>query len=155
MDVGVGSAATVITSTKGGVVRALCIATGNQDWATALQGTDPVTGFALTQDHEENVVVVSRESDLYALNPKNGAILWRYPHASSSMVNRKCPRPAIWGNYVFHVREGDKLVAISLANGREEWNAGLDASTLSSPTVGGKTVYIGTGSGSVYAFSQK
>jgi len=154
MDVGSGSQATVIISTKGGVVKALSMS-GSQVWVTTLQGKDPITGFALTQNRRRNILVVSRESDLYALDAKNGAILWQYPYRSSSMANRKSPRPAIWGNYAFHIREGDKLVAVSLQNGLEKWSAELDGATLSSPTVGGKTVYIGTSSGSVYAFSNK
>ena len=153
-DVELHAPARVIISTRDRTVRALRVSSGTQIWETTLEGGGPITGFALTQERSPNVLVASREEDLYALDAETGAVLWRYPFRSSSLINRKSPRPAIWGNYVIHIKEGIKLVAISLEDGTESWSTELDAGTFSSPTVGGRSIYIGTSSGSVYAFSQ-
>ena len=63
--------------------------------------------------------------------------------------------PAIYGDYVFHVENGINLVARDLEDGSKVWEVELDSSTVSSPTVGGHSVYIASGSGMVYAFSSE
>ncbi|UCC68822.1 MAG: PQQ-like beta-propeller repeat protein [Armatimonadota bacterium] len=144
-------------STRNSHVRAVSAMSGQSIWETTLPGQGPVTGIALTQERDSNFLVVSQDADLYALHPRTGSILWRKHHDSNMTdpTSRQTPRPAIYGDYAFHVEGGNRLVATELSTGAEKWSAQLDASTVSSPTVGGSTVYIATSSGSVYAFSPK
>jgi len=153
-DVGIG-APRVYISTQSGCVRALDAATGAQIWETPLPVTQPVYGFALTQSRPENILIVSQLANLYALDPKTGTIQWHYSHPTNgvSSVNRRTPQPAIWGDYVIQVTDRNKLVAMNLANRTVGWTYDLDVETFASPMVAGGTVYIGTTSGSMYAFS--
>lgn len=139
------------------VVRAVVAVSGQMRWETELPGVGPVTGAALTQERNPNVLVVSQDTELYAVNPMTGQILWRQSHATNLQdpTTRRTPAPAIYGGLVFHIEGGTGLVARKLATGEKAWSTTLDAATVSSPTVGGQTVYIATSSGAVCAFSPK
>lgn len=154
-DVEMNEPVRVYVSTRRGLVRALNAINGTQIWETELPTIDRIYGFALTQNRTENVLIVSQLKNLFALDPKTGAIKWHLSYATNSVssVNRKTPQPAIWGDFVIHVTGGNKLVAINLATGIEQWHYDLNGQTYSSPMIAGETVYIGTNSGIMYAFS--
>jgi outer membrane protein assembly factor BamB len=154
-DVEIGDPVKVYLSPQDAVVRAVTANAGATIWEQALPGSGPVRGMALTQQRSPNVLIVSQRTELYSLDPVDGTVLWQVTHGSNSQdpTTRRFPQPAIYGDYVFHVEGGDELVARLLTDGSVAWSATLDASTVSSPTVGGGTVYIATSAGTVYAFS--
>ncbi|MBN2313210.1 MAG: PQQ-binding-like beta-propeller repeat protein [Sedimentisphaerales bacterium] len=121
-------------------------------------GTGPVTGMALTQKRSTNTLVVSQLNQLHALGPSFSdplrfEIQWSRTFNGNLMIDKyKTPKPLIWGNYVFHVVEENRLVAFSLADGSEQWSYTLAAPTVSSPSVDGESLYIADNSGSVYRF---
>ena len=118
----------------------------------------PVTGMALTQYRSTNSLVVSQLAQLHALGPSLSnpialKVRWSRRFNRNLMTsNYKTPKPLIWGNYVFHVEEQNRLVAVSLADGSERWSYTLDAPTVSSPSVDGESLYIGDNNGNVYRF---
>ncbi|MBT9549134.1 MAG: PQQ-binding-like beta-propeller repeat protein [Candidatus Sericytochromatia bacterium] len=140
------------------IVRALNVTSGQQLWSKNLPQNSDVLGFALTQQREKNDLIVALSDALFSLNLTNGEILWQVNFAKNSIspVNNggaQVPQPVIWGDYVFHVTGNNVLKAFELATGQETWSFTLDQETFSSPIVGGNSLYIGTGSGRVYALS--
>lgn len=154
-DVGLGNKIRVYIGVRSNSIRAVEAHGGEIIWETELSGSGHVKGLALTQNRDTNTLIVSQRADLYALEPSTGSIIWRTTHSGNLIdgTTRNTPKPAIYGDFVFHVENGLELVARSLSSGSVAWSVELDAPTVSSPTVGGNTVYIATNSGAVYAFS--
>lgn len=154
-DVDAGEFVRYFLGVRSGKVRAVKATNGNTAWEVDLDQTGPVFGFAITRDREPNIVIAAQRNRITALNADTGAVLWHKASDTNPQDSktRRISLPAVYGSSVVHVEGGDRLVARSVSDGSELWSADLDAETVSSPTVGGKTVYIGTSSGSVYAFS--
>lgn len=155
-DVPQGDPNRIYLSTEDGYVSGHAANTGAQLWREQLPNFGIVHGFALTQERSSNTLVVAQRGAMYGFDPATGTRQWTYSHARNPVHprTRRTARPAIYGDYVFQVVGGSKLVAVSLSNGTEEWSASLSgSSTHSSPLVGGETVYVGDSSGTLYAFS--
>ena len=145
-------------STREGFVKSIQSSNGADLWEIKLLRSGPVTGMALTQGRNPNTLVVSQLNTLYALGPTvldpwTFTIQWHFNFSDNSMTeNGKTPKPLVWGNYVFHVVDGNRLVALSLANGSEQWSYTLETKTVSSPSVDGESLYIADNEGNVYRF---
>jgi len=139
------------------VVKAVRVSSGTSLWEQPLSANGEVLGLALTQNREHNALIVAQRDRLYRLDRDNGEILWEHSFAANqsfSARHKRRPQPIIWGDYVFHVSEGRRVLkALDLASGTEVWRFELDSSTDASPIAGGNTLYIGTESGRFYAFS--
>jgi len=146
----------VSTGTNPATLFAIEANSGEPQWQVTLPDTGYVTGYALTQGRDENVLVVSRTDVLYRIDRATGEIVWQYDFGNNATGGggSVVPRPAIWGDYVFHVVDGrERLVAVSLETGAEEWSYTLDDWTTASPMVTGHSLYLGTHAGTLYAFS--
>lgn len=147
----------VYVSTHPGELRALSSRGGPDLWQIDLNVGGLVTGLALTQHRAVNSLIVSQLDHLYALGPDPRTpdtmeIRWVRSFPDNILENQRTPRPAIWGGYIIHVFGGDELVAISLSTGGDEWSVTLDASTVSSPSIDGQSLYIGDLAGNVYSY---
>lgn len=154
-DVAVGEPARIYLGPKETEVAAIRASGGTGIWSTTLPNFGKIFGLALTQDRSPNTLVVAQRRHLHGLDPASGSIRWSYSHGTVARNGGtgRYPQPAIYGDHVFHVVDDDKLVAVSLSGGSEEWRTTLDATTYASPCVGGGTVYVATSNGTVYAFS--
>lgn len=154
-DVEIGEPIRFFLSVRSGKVRAVRAGDGSTIWEIDLPASGTVYGFAITRDFEPNVLIAAQRNHIHALNADTGDVLWHHGHDSNPQdpTTRRTALPALYGDAVIHLEGGDRLVARSISDGAELWSADLDAQTMASPTVGGNTVYIGTSSGSLYAFS--
>ena len=114
-----------------------------------------ITGYALTVDRPKNYLVVSQSDHLSCFNPADGSMEWTIDIQKNQQetTSGAQPKPAIWGDYVFFVAGNSTVKAVSLADGSEQWSYQLVSNTYASPIVGGNTLYIGTNTGVMYAFS--
>jgi len=150
----------IYVGTRDRIVKAVRSNNGQVLWEEELPGfgAGPVTGMALTQKRSTNTLVASQLNQLHALGPSFSdplrfEVQWSRTFSGNLMVDSyKTPKPLIWGNYVFHVVEENRLVALSLADGSEQWSYTLAAPTVSSPSVDGESLYIADNSGNVYRF---
>ncbi len=151
----------VYISTKNGIISSIEIPYGadesQYEWETELESPYEITGLALTTRRgANNVLVVSQPDALQALSPSSGHIQWRISFRHKGSINQKTPKPAIWGDFVFHIVSDSgitRIAAFSLLDGTEEWSFDLDTGTYSSPAIAGDCIYIADTEGKVYAFS--
>ncbi len=155
-DVAVGESPFLIFSTGYQPARVVAVQADNGQklWQTNLPQNGRVAGFALTQGRDPNHLIVSEQHVIYSMDLSNGSILWEHPIATNMDQFSRASKPAIWGDHVFQVVDGNsKLAALDLETGEESWSFQLDTTTYASPMVGGNTLYLGTLSGKLYAFS--
>ncbi len=140
------------------MVRAVRVSSGTSIWEKELTHRGEIKGMALSQNRPDNALIVAQADRLYRIDRETGAILWEHSFESNVAQNPanhlRVPQPIIWGDYVFHVTEGRKVLkALNLSTGEEAWRFELNAPTNASPIAGGKTLYLGTESGRFYAFT--
>jgi outer membrane protein assembly factor BamB len=94
------------------------------------------------------VYVGSRDGFLYAVDAATGKQLWRVDH-QMSWVNTS---PAFADGIVYAGSSDERfLQAVDARTGRERWRVTTQRPVWSSPAVVGNMVYVGDGSGTVYA----
>jgi outer membrane protein assembly factor BamB len=94
------------------------------------------------------VFIGSRDGFLYALDAASGKLLWRVDHRMS-WVNTS---PAVAGGVVYAGSSDERfLQAVDAGTGRELWRVATERPVWSSPAIAGDMVYVGDGSGTVYA----
>jgi outer membrane protein assembly factor BamB len=97
------------------------------------------------------VFVGSRDGFLYAVEAASGRLLWRVDH-QMSWVNTS---PAVAGGLVFAGSSDERfLQAVDARTGKERWRLTTERPVWSSPAVVGDLVYVGDGSGTVYALDR-
>jgi outer membrane protein assembly factor BamB len=97
------------------------------------------------------VFVGSRDGFLYAVNAETGKLVWRVDHRMS-WVNTS---PAVVDGVVYAGSSDERfLQAVDARTGRELWRVATERPVWSSPAVAGAMVYVGDGSGTVYAVNR-
>jgi eukaryotic-like serine/threonine-protein kinase len=94
------------------------------------------------------VFIGSRDGFLYAVATATGKLAWRVDH-HMSWVNTS---PAIADGVVYAGSSDERfLQAVDARTGRELWRLATERPVWSSPAVVGDMVYVGDGSGTIYA----
>jgi outer membrane protein assembly factor BamB len=97
------------------------------------------------------VFVGSRDGFLYAVNAATGKQAWRVDH-QMSWVNTS---PAVADGVVYAGSSDERfLQAVDARTGRELWRVSTERPVWSSPSVAGSMVYVGDGSGTIYAIDR-
>jgi hypothetical protein len=97
------------------------------------------------------VFVGSRDGFLYAVDAESGRLLWRVDH-QMSWVNTS---PAVAGDLVFAGSSDERfLQAVDVRTGKERWRVTTERPVWSSPAIADDLVYVGDGSGTIYAFDR-
>jgi outer membrane protein assembly factor BamB len=97
------------------------------------------------------VFVGSRDGFLYAVDAERGRLLWRVNH-QMSWVNTS---PAVADGLVFAGSSDERFVqAVDAKTGKECWHFPTERPVWSSPAVAGSLVYVGDGSGTIYALER-
>jgi len=102
------------------------------------------------------VYVHARNDHVYALNAKDGALLWKTPALSpqdqfSVLADMAKSSPAVAQGKVL-VGIDQELVALDAKTGAPLWRAATGRGVHSSPLVVGRTVYVGSDDRTVYGF---
>ena len=117
---GVGaSARTVVVATEEGEVIALEADSGKPRWRGRVSSevlAAPTVGEGL-------VLVRSIDNKIFGLGEQDGKRRWVYQRAPGSLILRAPAGVAILGDSAFAGFSGGKLVAVSLANGAQRWEA--------------------------------
>lgn len=125
-------------------------------WVTSLPDFGDIFGLALKQtpDQTDGILIATQLNWIHALEARSGDIIWSRQHNGNIVdsTTRSFTKPAIYGNFVFSVENGNQLFARRLSDGQEVWNFTLDAVSVSSPALSDKTIFIATKAGTVYAF---
>jgi outer membrane protein assembly factor BamB len=117
---GVGAGArTVVVATEEGEVIALEADSGKQRWRGRVSTevlSAPTVGEGL-------ILVRTIDSRIFGLGEDDGKRRWIYQRAGSALILRVPAGVAISGDSAFAGFSGGKLVAVSLANGAQRWEA--------------------------------
>lgn len=117
---GVGAGArSVVVATEDGVVIALEAESGKERW----RGRVSTEVLAAPAVGEGLVLVRTIDSRIFGLGEDDGKRRWVYQRAGSSLILRVPAGVAILGENAFAGFAGGKLVAVSLANGAQRWEA--------------------------------
>jgi outer membrane protein assembly factor BamB len=118
-----------------------------------LQWSYPGIGNYLASPVVANGIAYVGGPGMYALNASTGALIWRVqPGNLSSYVNYA---PAVANGLVYWT-EGAILYASNAATGAQVWSAAVPGGNVAStPMVANGAVYIGGGSGNLYAYSAR
>jgi hypothetical protein len=93
----------------------------------------------------------SRDGHVYAVNARDGTLLWRFDHQVSWVVTS----PAVAGGLVYAGSSDGKFVhALAAESGKEVWRTDVGNRVFASPTVAGETVYVGTHGGTFVALDR-
>lgn len=137
-----------------GVVIALDRKDGSLKWKVDIG--DSVLGFVATKGG--TAVFTSRTGEVIALSTKDGSILWRQAISSGAPA---LAGPAFTGRYIYATsKDGYLAVLDAQQNGKilekhyinDEAHPGEQGLTLSSPSVVGGRVYIGSETGGLVCF---
>jgi serine/threonine protein kinase/outer membrane protein assembly factor BamB len=146
---------TVVTGTRGGGVQAWEAGTGEQLWE--------LTGAQIDfETHDTGPVVHGGavyawgEGQLYALEARTGAELWRYPVGDTSVTGGVPVRTLPTDDGVVYVCAGSRVLALDAGSGAERWRFDAPAAILCPPAYqpergGAGGVYFADYLGTVYA----
>lgn len=131
---------------------ALDPATGALRW----KFTTPTQIYATPAVADGVVYLHARNDHIYALNAKDGTVLWKTPAPSPQdqftvLADMVKSSPAVARGKVL-VGIDQELVALDAKTGAPLWRAPTGKGVHSSPLVVGKTVYVGSDDRNVYAF---
>ena len=151
----------VYVGSMDGSVYAIDRATGRQAWRfdtdgraleSARFGFDRRTVQSSPAVAGGRVFVGSRDGFLYALEAATGRRLWRVDH-QMSWINTS---PAVDEGVVYAgSSDAHFLQALDAGTGRQLWRLDTDGAVWSSPAVAGGLVYVGDGSGTLYAADRR
>jgi outer membrane protein assembly factor BamB/tRNA A-37 threonylcarbamoyl transferase component Bud32 len=110
----------------------------------AFQCEDEIRGSPMV--YSDKVYIGCYDSNLYALDAKNGTFLWKYP-SEGGVVSR----PAIFEDNLFFGSEDYRLHAIFQRNGRLNWTYFTNGPIRSSPFVAEGHIFIGSDDGFLHA----
>ena len=141
----------VAVGTESGVVIALSAADGAEKWRTS------VTSEVMALSAAKYGVIVARTNDskVHALDVGNGNIVWKAGRGSPPLTLRGASEPKVVGDSVLVGYDDGKMIALSMRDGEELWEA-----TVSQPRgrselermsdIDGEIAYL---NGTVYAVS--
>ena len=97
------------------------------------------------------IYVGSHDDNLYALNPADGSLKWKYRHGTM----RSASSPAIGADGTIYVgSEDDNLYALNPADGSLKWKYATGIVIDSSPALGADgTIYVGSEDDNLYALN--
>lgn len=110
----------------------------------AFQCEDEIRGSPMV--FSDKVYIGCYDSNLYALDAKNGTFLWKYP-SEGGVVSK----PAIFEDNLFFGSEDYRLHAIFQRNGRLNWTYYTNGPIRSSPFVAEGHIFIGSDDGFLHA----
>ena len=116
--VGAGGELVVVGAAQAGVV-ALHAANGTQAWSTTL--TSDVTGPPLVADGV--VLVRTNDGSIYGLAAKDGKQQWVYTRQLPSLMLQGSGGMSVKDGVLYAGYPGGRLVALSVANGAQLWDA--------------------------------
>ncbi|MEZ5690171.1 MAG: PQQ-binding-like beta-propeller repeat protein [Rickettsiales bacterium] len=140
-------------STGQGKIAAINIKDGKKIWSRAfgvpLKGAPRVSG--------SNVIIVTIDSQTYALNSKDGNILWDHRGISEIAAVMSDVTPTIFGDEVFIPYSSGEMFSLSLATGDVSWvdtlmrdsRSSVDFSGIGGDPVTDKEVVFVTGNNGV------
>jgi len=147
----------VYTGSADGTLYALDAKSGRELWRFDTEGHglesgkfgfDRRTIQASPAVADGRVYIGSRDGFLYAVDAATGKQAWRVDH-QMSWVNTS---PAFADGVVYAGSSDERfLQAVDARTGRELWRLATQRPVWSSPAVAGDMVYVGDGSGTVYA----
>ena len=96
------------------------------------------------------VLYGASQNDVYAIDARDGAVLWHYYWKYRGGTTTGTRGPSMWHNYIFFELHDDWIVCLDARNGHEVWKkeiAPFDMQYFSSnaPLVIGNHVLVGTG----------
>jgi outer membrane protein assembly factor BamB len=126
---------------------------GNVNWRKGLSHQL----YATPAVAESVVYAHVRDDHVYALDAKNGAVIWKTPapapqHGSRVFTDLSKSSPALAPDHLL-VGIGRALVAMDRKTGAILWRTETGGKVDSSPLVVGDTVYVGSDDGVFYAFA--
>jgi outer membrane protein assembly factor BamB len=121
--------------------------TGATIWSAQL--SDQSCGVPSSPAVANGVLYIgSQDNNVYALNARNGTILWSYttggPIGSS---------PAVANGVVYVGSDDGNIYALNASTGALIWNFPTGSDIVSSPAVANGTLYVGSDDGNLYAFN--
>ena len=146
---------TVVTATRGGGVQAWESANGERLWEISGAQIDFETPDTAPVVHG-GVVYVWGEGQLYALEARTGAELWRHPVGDTSVTGGVPVRVAPTDDGAVYVCAGSRVLALDAVTGAERWRFDAPAAILCPPTYASAAtresgVYFADYLGTVYA----
>ncbi|MDT0441863.1 serine/threonine-protein kinase [Streptomyces johnsoniae] len=146
---------TVVTATRGGGVQAWESGTGEQLWELSGAQADFETHDAAPVVHG-GVVYAWGEGQLFVLEARTGAELWRHPVGDTSVTGGVPVRVTPTDDGLVLVCAGSRVLALDAASGAERWRfdapaAILCPATYQSPNTRSAGVYFTDYLGTVYA----
>lgn len=118
-------------------------ATGDLRWKVALNHGVAATPLLI----DGRVVAVSEEGEVLAVDPKDGAIVWRAVPAGSLKPLPYVPSPAYAGKRIFIADNAKRLFSLDTATGATVWRKALPARANTALVIAGNTLVLGTEDG--------
>jgi outer membrane protein assembly factor BamB/tRNA A-37 threonylcarbamoyl transferase component Bud32 len=112
----------------------------------SFQCEDDVRGTPLVQ--EGVIYVGSYDSNLYAINAKNGEFIWKYP-TDGGIVSK----PAFYEGSIIFGSEDNSLHVISARTGKMLWTYQTSGPIRSSPVLAEGHIFVGSDDGSMHAIN--
>jgi len=146
-----GGEGIIAVGTENGVVIALNAADGKEKWRSSL----PSEVMALSEAKFGLIIARTNDSKVHALDVGDGSIAWKVGRGAPSLTLRGASEPKVVGDSVLVGYDDGKMMALSMRDGEELWEA-----TVSTPRgrselerisdVDGEIAYL---DGTVYAVS--
>jgi outer membrane protein assembly factor BamB len=92
----------------------------------------------------EVTVIGSKDGYLYALEIATGKLLWK------TRASQVITAPAVFGDSAIYLQSGG-VHALDAATGNMLWRAGLASGVQNVPVIAGRTMYLTSNEGEVYA----
>jgi len=107
------------------------------------------TGLRLAREADA-IFVAEIGGGVYALNPSNGATIWR-----TATKSRVIAGPTVSGDKVFVGTRDGETIALQRADGKEAWRARVNSEVLAAPVGSGEVVVVRSVDGREFALSAK
>jgi outer membrane protein assembly factor BamB len=118
-------------------------ATGELLWKVAVNRGVAATPLLI----DGRVVAISEEGDVLAVDPKDGAIVWREVPAGALKPLPYVPSPAYAGKRIFVADNTKRLFCLDTATGATAWRKTLAARPNTALVIVGNTLVLGTEDG--------
>jgi outer membrane protein assembly factor BamB len=125
---------------------------GTESWQLVVESDRPGLQVGRLSPYRslERILYVHDEKRVYALDPADGSVRWRYEDAWRPSVATTIPGLVVAYDDERLGRD-DALVGLSADDGSESWRLALDGGLWLSSHFDGETLYVGTDEGMIYA----